>query len=156
MDIGSKASYPAGNLSNFTGFSFEFDGVQCNSMEGLLQSFKFENLESQEQTCKLIGFNAKKKGFSRNNYWQSKQTLWWKGVAYPRKSKEYQNLLNKAYNSLYSQNEKFRKCLADSGNAIFTHKIGRSKESETVLTEREFCSRLQHLKDKGLLPINEK
>lgn len=53
---------------------------------------------------------------------------------------------------LYIQNETFRKCLEDAGSAIFTHSIGRNNEKETVLTEREFCSRLQHLKDVGLLP----
>lgn len=155
MDVGSKNSYPAGKLSNFTGFRFEFDGVQCNSMEGLLQSFKFENLEAQEYTCSMIGFQAKKKGTGRNKRWKQMQTLWWRGVAYPRKSKAYQRLLNRAYNALYEQNESFRKCLEDAGKAIFTHSIGRSNEKETVLTESEFCKRLQHLKDVGLLKTEE-
>ena len=42
MDIGSKAIYPASALSNFSPHPFTFDGVECNSMEGLLQSFKFD------------------------------------------------------------------------------------------------------------------
>lgn len=151
MDIGSKNSYPAGKLSNFTGFQFVFEGIQCNSMEGLLQAFKYEKVDSQIATCQLVGFAAKKKGSGRNSYWQEKQTLWFNGKAYPRKSKDYQFLLNRAYNALYTQNETFRKCLEDAGSAIFTHSIGRNNEKETVLTEREFCSRLQHLKDVGLL-----
>ena len=155
MDIGSKNSYPAGKLSNFTAFQFIFDNVQCNSMEGLLQAFKFEKIDSQIATCQLVGFSAKKKGSGRNSYWQQKQTLWWNGKSYTRKSKEYQLLLNKAYNALYTQNESFRKCLEDAKDAIFTHSIGRNNEKETVLTEREFCSRLQHLKDIGLLPEND-
>lgn len=152
MDIGSKNSYPAGKLSNFSGFQFVFDDVECNSMEGLLQAFKYENTEAQKATCQLVGFAAKKKGSGRNSYWQQKQTLWWNGKSYPRKSKDYQFLLNRAYNTLYTQNESFRKCLEDAGSAIFTHSIGRNNIKETVLTEREFCSRLQHLKDVGLLP----
>lgn len=152
MDVGSRAPYPAGKLSNFTGFNFVFDEVECASMEGLLQAFKFENEDSQKITCSLVGFAAKKKGSGRNKYWQSKQTLWWKDKAYPRKSKEYQDLLNRAYNALYT-NENFRKTLEDSGaKTIFTHSIGKNNEKETVLTEREFCSRLQYLKDYGLLP----
>lgn len=151
MDIGSKNSYPAGKLSNFTGFKFIFDGVECASMEGLLQAFKYSNVEAQVITCGLVGYDAKRKGSGRNSYWQSRQTLWWKDTAYPRKSKLYQNLLNRAYNALY-ENEDFRKALADAGSAIFTHSMGRNNEKETVLTEREFCSRLQHLKDKGKLP----
>lgn len=152
MDVGSRNAYPAGALSNFSAFSFSIDGIDCASMEGFLQSLKYENLNSQEATCKLVGFAAKKKGSSRTAYWQQRQTLWWRGVAYPRKSKEYQILLNRAYNCLYIQNEKFRKTLSDAKSAIFTHSIGRSNEKETILTEREFCNRLQYLKDIGLLP----
>lgn len=154
MDIGSKNKYPGGKLSNFSAFNFVFDGVPCASMEGLLQAFKFENIDSQILTCSLTGFDAKRKGSGRNNYWQSKQTLWWKGIAYPRKSKEYQNLLNKAYNALF-ENAEFRKTLADAGDAVFTHSIGRNNQKDTVLTESEFCKRLQHLKDFGKLKEEE-
>lgn len=154
MDISSKANGIAGRLSNFTTRYFTFDGIQCNSMEGLLQAFKFENIDSQKATCLMVGFAAKKKGSGRNKYWQSKQTLWWNGVAYQRKSKDYQILLNKAYNAMYLQNEQLRDDLKNSQSAIFTHNMGNNNEKETVLTEREFCSRLQHLKDKGLLIEN--
>jgi len=109
MDIGSKSKYPAGKLSNFTGFSFEFDGVHIASMEGFLQALKFENESAQEITCSLVGFPAKKKGKGRNKYWQSKQTLWWRSVAHPRKSKAYQYILNRAYNALFKQNKDFAK-----------------------------------------------
>lgn len=155
MDIGSKNSYPGGKLSNFTGFSFVFDGIEVASMEGFLQALKYENEDSQKITCSLVGFAAKKKGKGRNSYWQSKQTLWWRGVAYQRKSDAYQFLLNRAYNALYTQNESFRSALTAAGDAIFTHKIGNNDEKQTVLTEREFCRRLQHLKDIGLLEENE-
>jgi hypothetical protein len=37
MDIGSKSGYPSSALSNFAPHAFEFDGVKCASMEGLLQ-----------------------------------------------------------------------------------------------------------------------
>ena len=37
MDIGSGNGYPSGALSNFSPHPFVFDGVECNSMEGLLQ-----------------------------------------------------------------------------------------------------------------------
>jgi hypothetical protein len=35
-----------------------------------------------------------------------------------------------------------------SGNSVLTHEIGKSKESETVLTKREFISRLNKLREK--------
>lgn len=34
--------------------------------------------------------------------------------------------------------------LAALGSATLTHEIGRSKESETILTKREFTSRLKN------------
>jgi hypothetical protein len=155
MDIGSRNSYPAGKLSNFTAFEFEFDGVKCASMEGLLQGFKFENVQSQKATCALTGFAAKKKGQGRNKQWKGKQTLWWNNESFPRKSKEYQNLLNRAYNALY-KNENFKKALEAAGSkTIFTHSIGHNNRKETVLTESEFCKRVQYLKDFGELPVQE-
>ena len=84
----------------------------------------------------------------------SKQTLWWRGIPYKRNSKEYQHLIDRAYNALYTQNEDFRKALRDAGEkTIFTHSIGKSNKKETVLTEKEFCSRLQHLKDYGEIKL---
>lgn len=151
MDIGSNSKYPAGALSNFTANTFIFEGVECKSMEGLLQSFKFEDINAQKITCGMIGFSAKKKGRNRNKIWKSRQKLYWKGITYDRKSQEYQELLDRAFINLYLQSEKFRKALSASGNAVFTHSIGNSNAKETVLTESEFCSRLQKLKDFGKL-----
>jgi hypothetical protein len=55
MDIGSGTGFPSAALSNFTPHPFVFDGIECNSMEGLLQSFKFSNPEMQKEVCKLVG-----------------------------------------------------------------------------------------------------
>lgn len=145
MDIGGSSSGVAGRLSNFTARSFTFDGVECSSMEGLLQSFKFENVEIQQHVCTLIGIKAKRRGQKRNKAWKSKQTLWWKGVAYSRKSKEYQELLVRAFDALF-ENVKFKSDLLSTGKAVFTHSIGNNKESETVLTESEFCRQLHRLR----------
>lgn len=150
MDIGSNNKFPAGTLSNFTANYFTFDGVECKSMEGLLQSFKFENDNSQKATCLLTGFKAKSKGKNRNKQWKRRQVLWWNGEEFDRSSKEYQWLLNRAFLSLFRQSVKFRSALTASGNSVFTHSIGNSNKRETVLTEREFCSRLQYLKDELL------
>ena len=47
---------------------------------------------------------------------------------------------------MFDQNESFRKALLASGDSVLTHSMGSNKESETVLTEREFCSRLMRLR----------
>lgn len=148
MDIGSKNTYPANSLSNFSPHPFEIDGVQCNSIEGFLQSLKFKSSEMQEEVCKLVGYAAKKKGREKN--WQQSQTLFWKGIPIRRNSKEYQILLDRAYTELY-KNSKFKKALDASKNAVLTHSIGRSNPNETVLTKSEFCSRLTKLRDFGTL-----
>lgn len=145
MEIGGNSSGVAGRLSNFTARPFVFDGVECASMEGLLQSFKFENSDIQVEVCKLVGFAAKKRGSKRNKAWKRAQTLWWKGSPFPRKSKGYQALLDIAFDAL-SQNEKFAADLLSTGDSSFTHSIGKNKESETVLTEREFCSQLYRVR----------
>lgn len=147
MNIGSGSGYPAAALSNFSPHEFTIDGVVCSSMEGFLQSLKFDKTHIQIEVCKLVGKAAKFRGKPRNKRWQSLQTLWWLGEEYPRHSKAYQNLLDRAYDAL-AENESFQRALLATNNAVLTHSIGSSQESQTVLTEREFCSRLMALRDR--------
>ena len=144
MDIGSANGYPSAALSNFTPHPFIFDGVEIASMEGFLQSLKFKNSEMQKHVCTLVGRAAKFKG--KDKKWYKEQTLYWQGQEFKRDSKEYQILLNKAYNALYQQNEGFRKALEASKPGILTHSIGKTKENETVITQSEFCGRLMKLR----------
>ena len=57
MDIGSKCGYPASSLSNFAPHPFEIDGVKCNSMEGFLQSLKFNSLEQNSFCVKIVSLD---------------------------------------------------------------------------------------------------
>jgi len=148
MNIGSGNKYPSSSLSNFAPHPFKIDGIACNSMEGFLQSLKFKSPEMQNEVCKLVGYAAKKKGKGKN--WQKDQILYWRGIPIKRKSKEYQQLLDRAYTELY-KNKKFKKALIATDHAVLSHSIGRSKKTETVLTKNEFCSRLMKLRDFGTL-----
>lgn len=150
MDIGSKNSYPSSALSNFAPHPFEIDGVQCNSMEGFFQSLKFESIDMQKYVCTLVGIAAKKKG--SNKKWWKKQTLYWRGKPIDRHSREYQVLLNRAYNEL-NRNTGFRKALEATNGATLTHSIGKTDDSHTILTVHEFCYRLTWLRDRGELPV---
>lgn len=143
MDIGSGSGFPSATLSNFSPHPFIFDGVECNSMEGLLQSFKFSNPEMQKEVCKLVGKQAKFKG--KKKKWFRTQTLYWQGKEFKRDSEEYQELLDRAFDAL-ATNEGFKKALLATGNSILTHSIGKTKQSETVLTRTEFCSRLTEIR----------
>ncbi len=147
MNIGSGKGYPASALSNFSPYVFIFDGVSYASMEGLFQAFKYDKEHIQIVVCLMVGKQAKFKGKKRNKAWKSKQTLWWKGKAYGRKSKEYQELLDRAFDAL-ATNEKFCKALLASGDSVLKHTIGSSKKSDTVLTESEFCRRLTKIRER--------
>lgn len=150
MNIGSANKGVPSRLSNFTPRKFIFDNVECNSMEGLLQSFKFDKYHIQVEVCKLTGIKAKRRGQKRNKIWKSKQCLWWKEKEYKRDSKEYQKLLDLAFEALFT-NRKFKKDLLSTNNAILRHTIGKNKIQDTILTEKEFCNRLMKLRDKGYL-----
>lgn len=145
MDIGSRNSYPADALSNFSPHPFIIDGVECASMEGFLQGLKFKNPEMQAEVCKLVGIKAKNKGKNKN--WRVSQTLWWKGQPINRNSKEYQDLLTRAYDALF-ENKGFRMALIAAGDATFTHSIGKRNKNDTVLTVSEFCGQLNRLRNK--------
>ena len=65
MDIRSSGSYPGSELSNFAPHRFWLDGVECGSMEGLLQSLKFEEVPLQAKIRKMVGKDAKRRGGAR-------------------------------------------------------------------------------------------
>lgn len=145
MDIGSGTGYPSSALSSFAPHPFIIDGVECNSMEGFLQSLKFKDVDMQKAVCLLVGKAAKFKG--KKKTWYRTQTLYWNGVEYKRDSEEYQHLLDKAFDAL-SENSGFQKALLATGTSTLTHSIGKNKQSETVLTRSEFCSRLTQIRER--------
>lgn len=141
INIHSRGKYPGSALSNFASYSFVVDGVECSSMEGFLQSLKFQDPKIQRDVCKLVGMAAKKRGSGKN--WQKTQTLWWKGVEINRHGDVYQTLLDKAFESL-AENKEFANALRETGDETLTHNIGKKIPSETVLTQTEFLFRLYY------------
>jgi len=126
-------------LSNFAPHPFVFEGVQCASMEGLLQSFKSPYPHIQVEICKLVGVTAKRRGSKID--WRKKQLLYWKHEEFPRLGEDYEKLLDAAYDAL-SANQKFRDALRATGTAVLKHSIGKTNPTETILTQQEFVSRL--------------
>ncbi len=151
MDIGSGNTYPSCALSNFAPHPFTIDGVLCNSMEGFLQSLKFESVEMQKYVCTLVGKAAKFKG--KDKKWWKKQELYWQGTTMKRDSEEYQKLLDRAYDALF-ENSGFRKALEASKDCSLSHSIGKNDKSKTVLTTKEFISRLLRLRQRLELNSN--
>ena len=147
LDIKSKAVFPGGDLSNFAPHRFVLDQIECASMEGFLQSLKVKDAEEQQRICRMQGVDAQKAG--RRYEWNVEGTLWWNGAAFDRLSREYQELLDRAYDALYLQVKRFRDALAATGNQKLTHRSGKQDPCETILTEEEFCSRLHRLREGG-------
>ncbi len=146
MDIKSGKGYPAAALSNFAPHGFTLRGIHCASPEGCLQGLKYENPEMQKAIFLLVGIDAKSRGSKKN--WKRDQTLYFQGQPIKRDSKEYQDLLDELYDSLFKQNDAARRALLASGDANLTHSIGKQSESETVLTRSEFCGRLMRIREK--------
>lgn len=145
IDIGVDEGYPSEVLSNFHPYAFAVDGVHCASMEGFLQSVKFENEEKQILVCGLVGKQAKFKG--KKKKWFREQLLYWKGQSFDRHSHEYQALLDRAFTSL-SKNEEFQKALLATGTSKLLHSIGKDDPTKTILTCDEFLSRLLEIRNK--------
>lgn len=146
MDIGSGSGWPSASLSHFSPHPFVFRGVACASMEGLLQSFKFSSPEMQVFVCTLVGKAAKFKG--KKKKWFRTQTLFWQGREIDRHSDEFQTMLDEAFECMFTQNEGAKRALLATGKAVLTHSMGKTRASETVLTQQEFCSRLMRIRAK--------
>jgi predicted NAD-dependent protein-ADP-ribosyltransferase YbiA (DUF1768 family) len=147
FDIRSKAPFPAGALSNFAQHKFTIDGITCASMEGFLQSLKIKDVVKQQRVCALVGEMAQKAG--RRYDWATSGTLWWRGAPIDRLSDEYQALINRAYEALFTQSDMFRAALAATGGRRIAHTIGKSDPCDTILTTEEYCTRLEQLRAHG-------
>ena len=144
VDIWSKSDYPADVLSNLCSNGFRFDGMVCGSMEGFLQSLKQKDKDKQRQICSMKGKNAKK---MTSTGWQTDQIVWWKGVAIDRQSEEHKQLVRRAYQAMFGQNERFRTALMSTRGQRLFHSRGESNPFKTILTEDELCTILAELRD---------
>ena len=144
LNIYSKGKYPADALSNFASHPFDFDGFEgIQSMEGLSQSPKFEDIQMQQEVLFKSGREANECG--RKQAWHD--VLYWKGKPMKRCSKEYTQFIERAYDSMF-ENEGFREALKASKRKILVHTIGKTRRSKTVLTWWEFCGNLNGLRKK--------
>ena len=147
LDISARTSAVADRLSNFTPRRFWFKKVLCESIEGLLQALKTSDMDEQMRICGLVGREAKSAGKRHNETWKKTQTLWFMGKAFKRQSPAYQQLLDEVFEAA-CQDQTFVTDLLATGNATLVHTMGKSDPTQTVLTEKEFCSRLMKLRAK--------
>lgn len=150
IDIIAKAAYPANVISNFNREEnvFYVDGVPCHSIEGFLQSLKTPDEELQRELCLKSGSSARYMGrkLTGRDNWKERQILYWKGVSYPRESDEYKNLVKKAFFARFNASNEYRDALNSTKGYSLTHKCGAKEPKDTVLTEQEFISILDELR----------
>ena len=144
LDIRSNGLYPSNVLSNLCSNGFRFDGMICGSMEGFLQSLKRKELDKQRQICSMKGGNARKMSVTS---WQTDQIVWWKGQALDRQSGGYQQLIRRAYQAMFDQNERFRTALMQTRGMTLAHSCGEKNPYKTILTPAELCGILTQLRD---------
>ena len=127
---------------------FYFDGTECHSIEGVLQSLKCPDPEKQREICPLTGGWAKKAGGQYD--WRTNQTLYWQGKPYARRGEEYRKLLDRLYDTVFEQDASFRNDLASLQGRKIDHRMGLTNPTETVLTRMEFVRELQRLIDRTI------
>jgi len=148
MEIGLGHGYPGSALSNLRRRRFIFRQIPCESIEGVLQAVKKSDPNVQRNVCLMWGMMAKKAG---GDAWQRSQTLWWMGTPMARDSDEYKHFLDELYNEMFRQCADARKALLDTQGATLKHSIGKTKISETVLTQAEFVRRLNNVRQRLII-----
>ena len=79
--------------------------------------------------------------------WQTDQIVWWKGKAIDRQSKEFMELVCRAYRAMFEQNKNFRAALMSTRGMTLYHTKGEHNPFKTILTEKEFCSILTDIRE---------
>lgn len=150
LDVHSRAISPvAQRLSNLWPRPFVLDDKLSTSMEGFLQSLKFE-LEWEAQRLRdMDGVQCWKAG-QAGNEWKQTHRLWWNGVPYDRLEMPYQYLLDRAYDAQLDQNQSLRDDLRATVGFQLRHLRGKHDVRDTVLTESEYISRLERLRWRAL------
>ncbi|MCB1711448.1 MAG: hypothetical protein KDH96_02865 [Candidatus Riesia sp.] len=128
-------------LSNLQPCKFLFLDQYCNSVEGVLQSLKFNDIDKQKSIIKLSGFPAKQAG--KNIPYSM---LNWFGLQFNRHSQIYQDFLNELLYCSISQCEIRKNALLCSKDFVLKHDLGCDDASKTILTRTEFITNLNEIR----------
>jgi len=135
------------NLSNLYPIRFKFRGKWVNSIEGVLQGIKHQDIKLQNIVLKYSGLDAyHTRGSNTLDFWGNQGILYWQGKPIKRDSEEYQTFLDELYLSAI-KNPLYKKCLLSTENKYLLHHIGRENINETVLTRFEYEQRLNSLRE---------
>jgi hypothetical protein len=142
LDVDSGQWYLALPMSIRARHPFVLDGVTIESMEALLKSLQFADPEKQKEICRS-GWTS----WTWGVYGQTGK-LHWNGRQIDRFSRDYQQLLDRAFEALYTTNESARKALLASGDAVLEHGTADKNPKKTLLTRSELCRRLTKIRER--------
>ena len=132
-----------GRLRTFADRMFWFDGVECASIESVLEAFKFRDIDTQKYVAALSARDAYYEGQKEEAaLWKATKKLYWKGTVYNRDGEAYQMLLDKLFQAIFEQDKQFRLDMAFLKNAAVKSKVGSWNSERTVLTKSEYISHL--------------
>lgn len=137
VNINSKSEFPINILSNSSNNSFIFDGVNIKCMASFLQSLKFKNTDKQKKICSLTAKEAGRAG-KHHNLWKLSKMLYWNGKRINRYSKDYTELITRAYDAMAESNPEFVKILLSTEYKILADSELEDSKRKTLLTENEF------------------
>lgn len=143
-----------GILSNLKKRSFMFAGINCNSIEGVLQGIKFKDVDKQKKIAIRHGMDAKRSGQGKRLDRQG-MLAHWNGQSYRRDSKAYNQFVRSIYWAACWADVDMQVALIESGDRPFIHPIGSKDIEKSVLTENEFVTILTDLR-KMVINIREK
>lgn len=143
LDIHSGLPGDAAVLSNLYMKPFIMDNVTYMSLEGFLQSLRFEYATDANRVAMLCGVEAKMAG---RNKPIREDRLWYKGEPFNRHSKWYQKLLERAFMCCFAQNTMFQCAISNTRDMVLTHTIGKDDPTQTILTNSEFIGLLMGLR----------
>lgn len=141
IDIHYRGNGIAKILSNLYNHQFVFKGRKIKSIESFLQGIKHCDVRKQEFIFGLDGLQAKNQSIKIKD-----NTLYF-DVSMNRYSDAYKLLLLEVYTTMASQNKEFCEALRRTKGYRLTHYIGGKSKSETILTEYEFISILEKIRD---------
>lgn len=141
--VHAKSDGYGGRFTTFAEHRFTFDGVECRSLESVLQSFRFADCNEQIRICSLDPWQARQEG--KQNDWTLTETLYWQGTSYSRLKPEYQELLDRLFQQMFEQDAVFRlDCLLLRKGEITLPKWTKNPRL-TVLNAKEYRLRLEAL-----------
>lgn len=146
-DISDERGFPFGMLDPSAPVRFEIDGVKCASLDGFVESLKFERIIDQKNISKRVGNDARKRGIEKDNPGNQKadRMLYWQGDTFKRNGKTFNRLLARVFREM-AKNARYQAALMATQDADFRYPKGKTNKKDTVLTKKELTDNLKKLR----------